>query len=319
MEFSEREITDLAAFFAKRFPSFEERASICEATGLAGHVQLAGDASAAWTDAVRAALQRGCLQKLVQRAAAHRSDDENLAEMARVLGAGQRWRPRRWGLVAGVAAVASFGIVATWAPWAGVPVSNADVPNEGRVPAASSAVVVQSTALESPVGSAEGSEPGVSPVEAGVSVAVPDPSHDTSADTVSALSKEAVVAELDLEELAVVPPAVPAISPSPEARVSPKARVHSGAPLRCEGEPGAIIGYWYAGETSPGSVGSHYTVDGGINVRASYPSSDNGYDSRSALVCTLGHSWELRLGHEPVFVTGGAYWVPLSPDDIVAR
>jgi hypothetical protein len=91
------------------------------------------------------------------------------------------------------------------------------------------------------------------------------------------------------------------------------------APLRCEGPAGEVIGYWYAGETSPGSAGASYTVDGGINVRADYPDVHNDFDARADLVCTLGHGWRLKLGRDPIAVPGGAYWVPLAPDDIVSR
>jgi hypothetical protein len=109
MDFSEREITDLAAFFAKRFPSYEQRAALSEAAGLAGEAQLTGDARSVWTDVIRVAVRDGRLNELVERAMQQRPDDDNLREMAAVIGAGKRWRARRWGALAAVGVVGLLG------------------------------------------------------------------------------------------------------------------------------------------------------------------------------------------------------------------
>ncbi len=300
MEFSEREITDLAAFFAKRFPSYEQRAALAEAAGLAGEAQLTGDAGTVWNDVVRVAVQKGKLNDLVERAVQQRPDDENLREMAGVIGGGGRWRKRRWGLAVGVVVLAAGGLL-IWSPWSGDSPAPAPEPDNDAVAMVEPEPEVLRTVPEPEV-------PQTVP-EPEVLQNVPEP-----------------------EVLPTVPgpePEVPQTVPEPEpgpARAtpedspsSPKASPRpSGAPLRCEGPPGEIIGYWYAGETAP-PKGSSFTVDGGINVRVDYPGHHNAYNARAALVCTLGHGWELRLGNEPVEVPGGAYWVPLAADDIVSR
>jgi hypothetical protein len=268
MDFSEREINDLAAFFAKRFPSYEQRAALSEAAGLAGDAQLTGDALTVWTDVVRVAVERKRLNDLVERAMQQRPDDDNLREMAAVITSGRRWRSKRWGLVVGGLVLAGAGLL-LWSPWSGEPSS--ELADEGVAVASS----------EEPEPSSTEPEPEPEPTPA------PEPEPEPEPEPV----------------------------PAPVAEPTPRP---TGAPLRCEGPDGEVVGYWYAGESAP-AKGSSYTVDGGMNVRVDYPDVHNDFDARSALVCTLGHGWTLRIGHEPLAVPGGAYWVPLAPDDIVAR
>ncbi|MFH1463620.1 MAG: effector-associated domain EAD1-containing protein, partial [Pseudomonadota bacterium] len=121
MELSERERADLATFFAKRFPSFEERAALCEAVGLAARVQLAGEAHAVWADIVRVAAEEARLLALAARAQRRAPEDENLAEMVRVLREGRGRRgPWLWLGAGGLGVVAAAGLL-LWAPWAGAP------------------------------------------------------------------------------------------------------------------------------------------------------------------------------------------------------
>ena len=291
MEFSEREIVDLAAFFAKRFPSYEQRAALSEAAGLAGDAQLTGDARAVWTDVVRVAVEKGRLNDLVERAQQARPDDDNLREMAAVILGGRRWRGGRVGLTLAAVAV-GLVLVLVWSPWSGRQAGDEDASG----PAEPQAVA------QAPVSSPEPQVPVVAEIEP---AAVP-----------AVIDGDAV--EPVIEPVAVV--AAPQPEPEPVAKSAPKPvpKPAPGAPLRCEGPDGEVVGYWYAGEDAP-PKGSTYSVDGGINVRVDYPGHHNSYDARSALVCTLGHGWQLRIGHEPVLVPGGHYWVPLSPDDIVSR
>ena len=295
MDFSEREIADLAAFFAKRFPSYEQRAALCEAAGLAGDAQLTGDALTVWTDVVRVAVERKRLNDLVERAMQQRPDDENLREMAAVVSSGRRWRSRRWGLLIGVPLVGA-GLLLVWSPWSG----DAPTPSE---PAGDGIAMADAEApAPEPAPPADVAEP--SP-EANVGEGLPT-RYGSRADESPAPEPEPAPE-----------PAPPADEPEPTPVAKPTPKP-AGAPLRCEGPDGEIVGYWYAGEDAP-AKGSTHTVDGGMNVRVDYPDVHNDFDARSALVCTLGHGWQLRIGHEPLAVPGGAYWVPLSPDDIVAR
>ncbi len=288
MDFSDREIADLAAFFAKRFSSYEQRAALSEAAGLAGESQLTGDALTVWTDVIRMAVERGRLNELVERAVQQRPDDENLREMAAVITSGRRWRSRRWGLVAGVVVVGAAGLL-LWSPWSSTP----PAPSEALAPGDAVAIADLAPEPSAPAPAAPALAP-AAPAPAAPAPAAPEPT-----------APEPAAPEPAAPEPAAPEPAAPAPRPA-------------GAPLRCEGPAGEVIGYWYAGESAP-PKGSSYTVDGGLNVRVDYPDAHNEFDARSALVCTLGHGWRLRIGHEPKAVPGGAYWVPLSADDIVSR
>jgi hypothetical protein len=314
MEFSEREIADLAAFFAKRFPSYEQRAVLCEAAGLAGEVQLTGDARVAWLDVIRVATSTGRLTDLVERAIQQRPDDENLREMAAVMGSGKRWRARRWSLLLGTPMVLAAALL-LWSPWSG----EAPAPSE---PEADGVAMAEAEHEPSTPISPPEEEPGAEDE--------PELEPEPAPELASAMGQAGAQAN-DVQpepvpvpepapepEPAPVPEPVPVPEPAPAVAPKPTPKP-AGAVLRCEGPPGEVIGYWYAGETSPGGVGADYTVDGGLNVRVDYPDVHNDFDARSALVCTLGHGWRLRLGHEPIAVPGGAYWVPLASDDIVER
>lgn len=302
MEFSEREIADLATFFAKRFPSYEQRAALSEAAGLAGEAQLTGDARTAWADVVRVALQKGRLNDLVERAQQQRPDDDNLREMAIVVRAGRRWRGSRLGLLAGLVLV-SLGVVLVWSPWSSksgeaeppLPGSSADVGEHDDLNVAAR------------LGGEIVAEPGGELAAEPVAAVLDEPEVEPVAAPAPEPSSPAVA------EAPLPPPTEPVAEPVAAPRPRPAA-----APLRCEGPDGEVIGYWYAGEEAP-PKGSSYTVDGGLNVRVDYPDVHNDFDARSALVCTLGHGWQLRIGHEPLAVPGGAYWVPLAADDIIAR
>jgi len=304
MDFSEREITDLAVFFAKRFPSYEQRAALSEAAGLAGEAQLTGDARSAWTDVVRVAVQKNRLNELVERAQQQRPDDENLREMATVIRSGRRWRKRRWGAVIGVGMV-TVGAVLVWSPWSGEPTLTVDPVTSGDALASAEPIEPEPAAPE-PEPAAPEPEP-----------APPEPEPEPGDGDESHAGGEGYFApsapEAEDERSGALEPEIelPASTPAPVPGTP-------GSRGRCSGEPGEVVGYWFAGEQSPGAVGETYTVDGGINVRADYPSSKNGFQLAPA-VCALGHGWSVRIGLEPIFISGGAYWVPLRADDIMGR
>ena len=99
----------------------------------------------------------------------------------------------------------------------------------------------------------------------------------------------------------------PAPTPAATPAVEPEAQVFIG----CSGPKGELVGYWYAGRTSPGVKGERITVPRDLNVRADYPDRHNDYNRRAKIRCTLGVGQSLVLTADPILVPGDAYWVPL--------
>ncbi len=317
MEFSEREIVDLATFFAKRFPSYEQRAALAEAAGLAGDTQLTGEATSAWSDVIRVAAQKGKLVELVERAHQLRPEDDNLREMARVFGAGGRWRRRRWGLIAGASVAAAAGLL-LWSPWSGT-----------APPAPASSEAPSRAALSVPEPDAA-PEPDPPRVDADALGGEPlEPSEPPETDAALEIEPEPDPAP----EPEAIPAPEPEAIPAPEAqggaraeppRSAPREAPVATGPIRplahnpCKGEPGQVVGYWYSGEIDPGELGGVFTVVAGVNVREQMPSAANDF-GLTPVVCTLGDGWKVRIGMEPVLIPGGVYWVPFRPEDLLGR
>ena len=78
-----------------------------------------------------------------------------------------------------------------------------------------------------------------------------------------------------------------------------------------------FIGYWYAGEDSPGLKGEVVTVDLGVNVRQDYPGLHNDFDKRTKVRCILKRGDKVKLTAAPILVPGDRFWVPLFHGDLV--
>lgn len=78
-----------------------------------------------------------------------------------------------------------------------------------------------------------------------------------------------------------------------------------------------FIGYWYAGDTSPGLQGEVVTVDLGVNVRQDYPGLHNEFDKRTKVRCILKRGDKVKLTAAPILVPGDRFWVPLFHGDLV--
>lgn len=78
-----------------------------------------------------------------------------------------------------------------------------------------------------------------------------------------------------------------------------------------------FIGYWYAGETSPGLKGEVVTVQLGVNVRQDYPGLHNDFNKRSKVRCILKRGDKVKLTAAPILVPGDRFWVPLFHGDLV--
>jgi len=126
-------------------------------------------------------------------------------------------------------------------------------------------------------------------------------------------------------------PSIPSLSPAPSAKPLPVANVEPTAPkaapkpepaqaaLRpssrvprsgCHGEPGATIGWWYAGQSAPGVAGETITLKRGANVRASAPSANTHWRLGEPVGCGLEAGDTIRLG--TVQVIPGGVWVELK-------
>ena len=84
----------------------------------------------------------------------------------------------------------------------------------------------------------------------------------------------------------------------------------------CVTDAGEVVGYWYAGETPPGTEGELVTMPHAVNVRATFPHDSNGYDASGTVTCVLEEGDRVRLSKAPVRVAGGAWWVPLVTGDL---
>ncbi|MFT4621585.1 MAG: hypothetical protein ACI8PZ_000237 [Myxococcota bacterium] len=224
----------------------------------------------------------------VRRAAAVLPDDANLqAAVAELLG------PRKWptALVAGVGA-AGIGAVAVAAV---------------AVLAVGGLTLIDSTTA-----------PDMAPAPALAATApAPQPTPSQPAPLAGSADLAAAPAvEGSPPEAAARPDVVESRSSKPAT--APTSRSGTAGPERCVGaEPGAIVGYWHAGEATPGRSGEVLQMPHGRNVRADYPDEHNRFDARAEVQCQLHRGDRVRLSRDPIRVPGGHYWVPLLSGDLM--
>lgn len=75
------------------------------------------------------------------------------------------------------------------------------------------------------------------------------------------------------------------------------------------------VGWWYAGEKSPGKAGDIITLASSVNVRTDYPRKENRYSMRGKVLCSPQAGTRQRLSANPVDVGGGNWWVPVWGGD----
>ncbi len=121
-----------------------------------------------------------------------------------------------------------------------------------------------------------------------------------------------------VEPAQVEPAQVEPVEPAPVS--SPRVQGTSDAELPGPCAPSTdeeeVVGWWYAGERSPGAAGEAVSVPRTLNVRAEFPSFRNDYDARTAVKCILVEGTTLVLHAEPEKVPPGHYWVPLTAADL---
>lgn len=305
---------ELAIFFARRFPTAEARARLAATAGLVLDPDLEAHeahrtASSAWIALLALADERGALLQLADAACAAAPDDKNLAEARKLLrgappapaGAGGRTVA-----VVGVALVLSIvGAGVVGAAWmarepgeAAVVVAAVNRPVDAPVVAQPAPLPIEPVSAEIAV---DGPPPveAPTPVEASMAADAPPP---VEAPPVPQPATEAPEAPPPAERTpaAAAPPA-----PSPRSRST-----------SCKGPPGEIVGWWYAGTTSPGTQGATIALPSSVNVREDYPRRDNGYAMRGRVLCWLPAGTSQRLSSAPVDIGQGHWWVPVAGGDL---
>ncbi len=309
MEFEIQEIRDLAEFFAKRFPGEAERERIVASAGLSAE-NLGGDSLQAWERIVRSAMEKNRLWNLAEAGRIALPADANLRDLANAFAETKQggFKPKH--LVAAVAlfALAGFGFALTQPN----PVSDTEPATE---------LVAVSDDIETP-------EPVIEPEPVidealelvAVEEAAAEPATPAAAEPPSA--PPAVVAPV---AKAPVAPTKPHVAPAavavakPQTEISKRRKIPAdGVHGRCGGAKEEIVGYWYAGDATPGEAGQVIDIGRAVNVRVDYPRFKNGYSSRTDIVCWLQSGDKVRLTQAPIYVEGDVYWVPLVAGDLIA-
>jgi hypothetical protein len=281
MLFSENERRELAEFFAKRFSDDAVRTMLAQQAGIEA-TEIEGEATIAWETLITTAQNRRRLPNLAIVASRTDQTDQNLQAVCNLLGA--RARIMRNRILSGVAAASialGFGI-------AGWTLGTQDAP-EALV---SADAVLPELASDTQILPTPFSAEEI-------------PNADASSTPTTAVSAEATVAI----EAAYVRSHTP-----PKDRTKGPAW-HNG---RCTYDKSSdFIGYWYAGENSPGAAGQTVTVELGVNVRADYPDVHNNFDKRTKVRCILKRGDKVKLTAAPILVPGDRFWVPLYHGDLV--
>ncbi len=352
MDLDESEITDLARFFSRRFPGYEQRSYIAGQAGLASGAQLAGDPRDVWKDIIRTALEAENLPELARIAAQQRPADENLRHLVKALESGRLGLSGRLRLLLGLSLLVSLVVLLFFVLGrrshvsTGTPAPAADSPpavaraNPGasvEFPATAPSGEEAPAAPEPlPAEQPSGPAPATAPSEEAPAALEPPPAGQPPGSTGSMLAKaESPHEDPSPSAMSSEPPAShdPAVAASntvgqgteasepalPPAQAMPRPDATGGELVegRCGGRRGQLIGYWYAGSTAPWGPGDTYTVWGGANVRKMFPARENHWNTRSELICTLKNGDKVLVRDAPIAVDGGAYWVPLYAGDLL--
>jgi hypothetical protein len=239
----------------------------------------AGDPIGQWCNELKAAHDSGRLAVLSRRVSAVAPEDENLQKVCDLLAdSGGR---KALQVMGAALSVGLFAVVAGGAWMMAAPEAAALQPQS---------VTMARADVQTPIRAA--------------SIQVP---RETA---LSAAVLEVVSASID--DASAQPEAQPEIAaPAPPPVVAATVAPAPG----CVTKPGAIVGYWYAGDSPPGAAGDVITMGHAVNVRTAFPQDANGYDSRSAVACILEEGDRVTLSKAPMRIAGGAWWVPLVTGD----
>jgi len=316
MTLGDAERRDLVAHLAQRFPSWGARAELARIAGL-GDAQLTGGAVAAWTSLVTEAEKRQRLPALLAAASRAQPGDPVLAGLLATAEAG-RLRvppaddPGAWlkgALIAGVVVV-GIGVLALVGDMTGL--SSGSASAGLAAPEAATTLPEPSSTSHTPAGSAEPEIDGEpEPETDGEPEPEPEPEPETDGETEIETEPE-TDGETEIETDGETE-----IETEPETDGEPEpASASASSSSPCPGPAGTVIGYAYAGRTSPGALGDTWRVSRGLNVRVDYPRRENNWSSKARVVCVLPPGTRVRLDREPIAVEGGVTWVPVLPDAV---
>lgn len=284
------EIAELAHFFARRFPDPAHRAPLLVAAGLTE--PIADSPQAAWISIFCQARQSPFrLSALASCARRVDLEDDNLQDICAILISS----PSRFSSILAVASGIACALLVT-----AVVLPIFQSPSIAANPAPESTALV--SAVAPPLAS-----------HASVATAATVPTSNLriyAKDDAPAAPPAAPPAPPE------EPPAAPDIAEAPAAAAPPAPDRSSDYTGRCRARDGELIGYWYAGSSSPGAAGETITASVTTNVRADYPDVHNDFDARTTVRCILLEGQQVTLSVEPKAVPGGRYWVPLYGGDL---
>ena len=275
------DLADLARTCARRFPRPDDQRIIAKEAGISHEQTDVGDPELSWHALIQVAQRDGRLGRLAAVLARSAPGDESLIAVAKALGEVVRPPGKPVAAtfaLAGLGAALALGAVGAFVVFGGGP---ADAEKVGETPA---------KIEDAPV------EPAPSAPEIGAPTTAPSAPPDPVA---SANSTGASV-PVETQPPAHVPP-ITKVEPSHSARTAGS----------CAGSPGEVVGYWYAGTSSPGSMGETITLGRDARVRADYPRSANGHNAATQEVCVLTRGSQMKLLAAPIDASKGHWWVPV--------
>jgi hypothetical protein len=296
VELSDHEFSEIASFFAKRFPP----PNVDDVPG----ESLEAD----WKNALLDAAAKKQLYEMVAEYSARCPEDENLQALCSLLpGESRGSKALKYTLAAGVAA--SLAVVSTTG-------------------LAAIALGMWSQGTWSSTSLAHNSPPSSIPhvVVATAEVRDNEPTEPAKAHTTTALEIETESTEAPLGlpttptpatniPQAQVPP-TPTTFASAAPAAAPPIKRRSYSADRCRRGEGEIVGYWYAGKTAPGMEGETIAIERDLNVRVDFPDRHNNYNFKTDVRCVLRKGDLVHLSKEPMLVPGDYYWVPLVTGDL---
>jgi hypothetical protein len=335
MDLDDATRAELAAFFARRFPSAADRGRICRAAGLTD--PGGDDAGVAWTTILAAAGRTASLARLADAAVATAPNDRNLQDMRVLLTRSPAPRPTaRW---VGMGAIAVVGVgLSAWAVWprgdAPAPVARTTPAAQGAPAAtptpgaAAAAVAPTATAATTPA-----TTPAITPATAPGTTQATTPTASATAPAARASAAPAPAAAPP----GGAPPAAPSPSAASSAQAAPVPSAGKSAPAtpvaarsapapsstgtgrpiptNCRGPAGERVGYWYAGTTAPWAKGADIVLPSAVNIRADYPHDTNHFAKNGQVLCSVSAGTRQHLTEAPIPVAGH-FWVPVYGGDL---
>jgi len=312
MELTEEQKEELAQLLATHLVGFATRRATAEEAGMPD-AQVAGDPEQSWKLLIEEALERGRLRHLLAAAALQAPGDTMLAAISESAERGTLeipeeveqwsfpWRTLGVGFVGAVFIVVLVLLGVRVVSWMS---TSEDADDRAAIaegePGKPAHVPVRDALLTT------GEEtPARAPAPTGEPEAQDTDQEGTGPDTeLQVLGKKYIKIPEPPS-----PPPEEVVKEEGSADPAPTPPPSTGA--GCKGPAGQVVGYAYAGSSAPTIAGGRWTLDKDVNVRATYPTAENGYDTTGRVVCVLRSGSVVPAG-APIPVAGGAFWVPVK-------